>query len=310
MFNEEIKERFIKEKTDTVIVPEYFLRHIFSLTEPFEERIGKDISNFTTYEILDMFKTFNFNSFYYLRNISSQLSTYTGWCVSENLVIDCQNHFLEIGKDLILKCINQAANEYKIVSRDTILDWCDSLPNPSDSFLLLALFEGIYGKDYEEIYTATSESIEGNIFHTNTGRDVPISDRLVYYANRSLDTDTYYSLTGKLKRQVDFVPSDKIIKDYPNIYTTSQRQLGRRIYNKTSRIFKYLGVDKYMNTYAIINSGIIHFVNVKAKEFGISGEEYLFSDHVEEVKEQFSIRITRSDLATRYKNYLYKGNPT
>ena len=308
MFNEEIKERYIAEKITTVIIPEYFLRHIFSLSEPFEEKLEKDVSNFTTYEILDMYKTLNFNSYFYLRNVNSQFSTYSGWCVSENLVIDCQNHFLEINKDLITKCINQAINSYQVVSRDTVINWCDSLPNPSDSFLLLALFEGIYGKDYEEIYTGTADSINGNIFHTNTGRDVVMSDRLLYYANRSLDTDVYYSLTGKLKKQVDFTPSDKIIKDYPNIQNASPKHQGRRIYRKTIRIFSYLGVDKYMNTYAIINSGILYYVNKKAKELGITGREFLYSDYMEEIRNQYSIRIVRSDFEVKYADYLYKGD--
>ena len=45
-------------------------------------------------------------------------------------------------------CVNKALFNMKIVSKNTILNWVEQLPNPKDQFVLLGLFEGIKGKDF------------------------------------------------------------------------------------------------------------------------------------------------------------------
>ena len=89
MFNKEIKERYVEYKNDAIIIGEVFPINLFNKVAPFEEKLNKDVCNFTYYEIVDMYKTINVQAINYLYIINNSLSLYTQWCIGENLVNDC-----------------------------------------------------------------------------------------------------------------------------------------------------------------------------------------------------------------------------
>ena len=95
MYNDTIKTRYIQEKSSTTNMPNGYLARMFNKTDSFESKLDKDISNFTVYEIEDLYKTLNIKSVEYLTVLHSHLSLYTQWCMQQNLVLDCQNHFAE-----------------------------------------------------------------------------------------------------------------------------------------------------------------------------------------------------------------------
>lgn len=310
MYNKEIKERYIELRIKQTSMKEYYFRHIFGLIEAYEEKLDKDICNFSTYEILDMYKTLNFRAFRYLVTINSQLTVYTSWCISQNMVMDCQNHFAELDKNLILKCINTTSNEISIISKEKILEWCEMLPNPSDAFVLLAIYEGIAGKNYKEIVNATIQDIDDHILHTCTGRDVEMSDRLLYYANRSYDTLEYSAITGTRSKTINLIPSENIIKEYPNVKAAvDEFQKGRRIYSKISRSFIFLGVDKFMNSNRLTVSGMIDFTNRKCEEYGLeNASEFMYGEHFQELCKQYDTKIIQRYFLMQYGDYLYPNN--
>ena len=95
MFNEEIKERYIKEKKSTTIMPKTFLEDIFKNIESYEIKLNKDACNFTTFEITEYYSLLNISSLEFLKVMNNQLALYTEWCQSSNLVKDNQNHYRE-----------------------------------------------------------------------------------------------------------------------------------------------------------------------------------------------------------------------
>ena len=154
MYNENIKNRYIENKESEVIVPKGYLQNCFKKSEPFEEELGKDISNFTAYEINNFFKTLNISSYESLLVLCNSFQQYTQWCLQQNLVKDSQNHFLEFDKDDLIACLNKIAMQNKIIPKETIYGWCNELVNYGDSFAIIALFEGLKGKNYCEIVNA------------------------------------------------------------------------------------------------------------------------------------------------------------
>ena len=47
MYNKEIKERYIELRIKQTSMKEYYFRHIFGLIEVYEEKLDKDICNFS-----------------------------------------------------------------------------------------------------------------------------------------------------------------------------------------------------------------------------------------------------------------------
>lgn len=306
MYNEEIKSRYITEKENEVILPNKYLISQFNYISEMESELEKDASNFTVYDIIEYYKICNFYSFESLQVLNSQLSMYTQWCLQENLVKDNQNHYLEITKDVMSGCINKAILDKQIVDRDTVLKWVDELPNPKDQFIMLSLFEYGKSKNFADIVNAKITDIDGNKLNLQDGRIVVISDALKNIAYNSYSEHTYYSISGKGVKKMPLIENeDRIVKDYPNARNdVSEFQLGRKIYNSITRSLDYVGVLEWCSANSLSESGKLHMIKENARELGITPMQYLYSDKLHNVEEQFGCRIVKSVFSIKYKEYL------
>lgn len=307
MYNKEIKQRYIEEKERTTSTPEKYLSRQFDRTEEYELRLDKDLSCFIKQEILDMYKTFNFEAFETLDVMNSHFSLYTQWCLQQNLVPDCQDHFLEIKANDLLSCINMAALKKSIVSLETLRGWLKQLPNPSDRFIMLALFEGIGGQNFCELVNLKWDDFNGNTVTLCTGRTLTVSDELVELAKKSNYTLIYRGVGSAIDKEVFFKNEDLIIKNYPNCQDgTDEYQQGRRIYRRLLRNFAVLEVDKWMKPNSLAESGKIHFINKMSKELDMTAKELLYSDHVEELMYRFGYNFKRLRVSfmRKYGDYL------
>lgn len=305
MYNQELKERYRTEKESYTTVSAYYFSSLFKKTEPFEEQLNKDISNFTTREIINMYKTLAIMSLDTIVTMNSNLSMYTQWCIQENLVNDYQNHFLEIDRDMMATFVNKLAMDKKVVSRQQVLDWCQQLPNPSDSFCLLGLFEGIRGGGYLELALAKMEDFNDNVFTAYNGRKIKVSSALIEYAEQSNETLDYQSITNTMTREVTLIENGRIIKDYPNVQRSeSLVVLRRRTQSRLARIFDYMGILDYMNGNDIRMSGVVDMVNTRSRELEISGKDYIYGIGIEEIKKQYDYKVVPSVYIDKFGEYL------
>ena len=80
MYNKAQKEAFMKEYLKSKVVAKTSLYAVFRKTEPFEEKLKKDASQFTREEILNMFAQFRAKSVNSLLNYAIILKHYS--CVA------------------------------------------------------------------------------------------------------------------------------------------------------------------------------------------------------------------------------------
>lgn len=307
MYNNEIKERYIIEKESTTSVPKGFLLKQFNKAQTFETSEGKDLCNFTKHEILNMYKTFNTSSLNFLTVINSHFSLYTQWCLYQNLVDDCQNHFAEIQRDNLTLCINMLGIKKATITRNVLRNWIQQMPNPADAFIMIALFEGIKGKEFCEIVNLKMSDFDGNKVKLCTGRELVVSDELVNLAAISDQTYEYYSISGKGEKIVKLNDENLIIKNYPNVEPiTDTFQIGRRIYRRLLRSYDYLGVSAWMKPNSLVESGKIDYINRRSKELGMTAREYLFSPYVKEVEDRYGYDMSRLKLSflSKYEDFL------
>lgn len=307
LYNEELKERYLTEKSERVAVPSDYLRYQFNQTGEMEVELNKDLSNWTAYEIIDFYKIMNFTSFEVLYCLNSYFSMYCQFCLENSLVKDNQNHFLEITKDIISSCLNKAIIDKKIVTRKTVLKWIDDLPNPKDKFILLSLFEFGKSKDFKNIVYAKKQDMNYNnkTLTLEDGRVVNISDKLIDIIEQCESEDTYYSITGKGAKIMPLIDYGYIVKNYPNAnINATDYQKGRNIYISCARIFDYVGVGEWMSPNAIAESGKLFMLKERSSQLGITPMQYLYSDYITEIENQFGNKITRSIYKRKYQEYL------
>lgn len=307
-YNEEQKKKYLKEKEKEKKSKSFLASASVQLRKvsDMECELDKDVSNWTIYEITEYYKLLNMTSFDSLRVVNNMLSLYTQFCLQDNFVKDNQNHFLECTPEVLSSCLNKAILNKKIVSRETILQWIDKLPNAKDQFILLSLFEYGKSKNFIDIVNVKqSDCDKENHTLTLSNRTVNISDELIDIIEKCECQKVYYSMSDKNKKTMPLVDNGFIIKEYPNTgEVVSAFQKGRNIYVGCQRIFDYLGIGQWMTTNDISESGKVYMIKKEAELLNITPKEYLYSQNIRKVEEQFGCEIRARDYIKKYKEYL------
>lgn len=309
MYNEEIKNRYIKWKLQRTTMNPSTLPNIFNKTEKFEKELGRDVCNFSTEEDLDMLQTMSSYSFESMSQMISVLKMYTDWCMVQGFVDDYQNHFMVIRPNQI---VNVSAIQMRVISPEMLDIMLQQLENPCEQFLLLALYEGIKGQAYSEI----SQMKRGDIDERNNTINIykrgvmHYSDRLCTIAIKSAETYVYYphfiTENENAIREVNLIHSDYVYKEKPNCKdNASLFRKGKRIYTQLATIFDDFGMKDYMTPQAILDSGIVNTLIAKCKESGKTLEEILYyTDEVKKLEKKYNRRIIKKNFIQKYSYLL------
>lgn len=310
MYNEERKRRYIKIKEDTVTLPYRSLDLLFEKTEPFEEKLGKDVCEWTAAEIMEYYKYRDAYSLSSLVVCNSNLTQYTNWCLTETLVPDGQNHYLEIRPEMLNSCVNKEYLSKLLITRKDLIARIDELPNYTDRFMMLAFFEGICGIKYVEMTNATIDDIQGNVITLCTGRGLPISDKLKEIAEFAATEESYqtYGVTGKVIKYSDFNKAGVIFKVAKKNKLTSagvddgaMMQIVCRRFDKAK---DYLGLPKRLTIKNMLLSGKIHYIRELMKKDGFSVEETI-AKYINDINKRYQVEEIKSIVVflRKYRQY-------
>lgn len=314
MYNEEIKEEYSQYKEATTILPEGHLKKLFELTSGLETELDKDICNFTVNEIERFYSRINSPSVERLVVLNSSLRQYTQWCFDRGLVYDGQNHFNEFTYEKLIRKINRAAFNFSIITREQLNDWIDALYNPCDKFIIEALYEGINGKLLCELADIRITDFDFKnhtvVLHSTDGseRTIPISEQLLRIASDSATEEYFYPNNGEGAKSGDslrYLPDDTLIlKNHPKSEPGADpATMARRLKTKILRIAKFVDAP-YLTSMVIINSGKLNYVLERSKELGITGREFVESEHLKELDKQFNCNTKRPAFLRKYESYL------
>lgn len=202
MYNANDKNNYIEYKKNTAVLPQNYLIRLFDRTCEYESRYGKDVSNFSVDQIIDMYKSMNIFQIETLTNINSQLGNYTQWCLENSLVNDSQNHYSEFSYASLRPYVNVSHVANGIITKKEFLSYLRKLSNASDKFILLCIFEGIRGVDYSEVRQIKIEDFNGNILHLQGGR----IDKLGDYDRYIKVSDDLLSLVEEANVEMSYEP--------------------------------------------------------------------------------------------------------
>ena len=293
-YNKETKAWYLKESSESFT--ESTLKSfdgLFRKTSPFETVLNKDICNFSTEEIYDMLKRFNSSSINSLEKYCRLLSLYVQWCNQQGMITDSQNHFLEIKVDQLRNCINTIKRNKKYIDRNIVIDWCKKL-QPMDSMVLLCLFEGILGKEFEEIRNLRMRDFKDGCFvDLSNGKRKRCSAELIESARESMLTGYYI---GKNWKKVDTQYAVYSIYDdgcykitEGSKWDANDFMIKKRLYVQISNILNDLKVP-YMNMSDIQLSGLAYALKERVKQMGLKTvKEMLSADAAMDILDQYDI---------------------
>lgn len=301
-YNKERKDGYIEETKEGKLNYKEQMETCFSNTEPKETELEKDVCDFSKEEYIDFLKSLSTSSYERLLVVVSQLNRYAHWCSERKL--QNGNYFPdELSTIELNDCCLKKDN---IITREQLLKEISILPNPSDQFVVLALFEGICGIGYNEFLELTMDDFEetenGYVVHLPT-RDLTVTQKLYEIADlSSKEYKNYRYAEGLTFDTREFKHSKKIIKEQHQTFADSEKQKGIRIKNKLSRIEKYLG-DPKIKKAALFESGRIHMIKELMKNEHIDDMFEILQKYEKEISERYGKVQSKQRWALRYAEY-------
>ena len=273
MYNKEMKEGFCKEYLKSRIIQKTTLYGLFRKIEPYEEELEKDVSAFSRDEALNMYLGFKSRSVYTLMNNNAILKAYCAWkkyyhdksleCVYESISID----------DL-KPCVDKNAS--KLLSREEITEIEDQLLNATDAAIVELLFNGVAGKNMEDIYSVSRECVMGDALVVN-GKEFAMTDRLKELLPKAF-AETKLMSYGSSMRVASVIGEGQIYKERSNSLGVNTDDGMFRYFYRRIRIYRdYLGIPS-LTMKNISASGLWYYLNCGMKDTGLDLRGFLRTD--------------------------------
>ena len=286
MYNEERKRQFLAEKSENAIISKN-LEITFEATAEREERLGRDICEWTSQEIISYYKYLSTPYVQSLIQLHNGLSNYATWCMINGLIKNNQNHYLEIKTETLLKCTDVNKLVYTAIKREDLLDEIKLLQNESDKFIILGLFEGIPITD-DVMKNVKVSDLNGNTLRLSNGMCLDISPELVHYLYMADEEDGYQAF-GKREIIIPYQPEDTVIKHTINNKAGSNSTvvIGARF----RRCIKFLEMPEGTTIKTIRESGRLDLMKKISDKYNVEMEDTITTPHLRELHEKIYGKI-------------------
>lgn len=304
-FNKDTKDRFL----ETIEESQYPIRYwqiLFETISVHEEMLEKDIFNFSKKQIITMYKLMNHSSYETLMVTHLNLKKYLVWAMQNNLVIDGQDHFDEITSQELFGCINQIQLQQSIITRDEVISIVRKMTNYQDRFMVLGVFEGIKGNQFNDLAYATWSDFDTKncTMHLYSGRTISVSRELLGIAEVSSKTFLYTMVAKDGSTSEHELYGDGIIKvlkkRHNNGFDISD---SRQIYHVITKALDEFGYGGVVSSNSLYTSGVIHMVNELAEQHNMTGREVLYDAYLfEQIRQQYGFNpLIRKRFVMKYE---------
>lgn len=304
IYNQETKERFLNS-IDLVQYPPRWWERLFEKTYMFENAKQKDLYAFTVLDIREFYKYLDIGTITPLIVYNTNLIKYAQWALNENLIFDGQNHFTEIDNVVLATCLSTDKTLESIFSYEKFTWLLNTLVNDQDKFIFFCLFEGIKGKNYQDIVDMKLSDIDQDnmCVRLNSGRTVYVSKDFINIAIKANEQRVYVS-PGNSDQERTLIPGDTILKEKHN---SNRININRTVYNTIVRnIAAINGLNEVISAKSIRDSGLIYYLKRRAEKLNISVEELMYApDLWSDLKDKYQFNLqTRKRWLLQYKNIL------
>ena len=288
MYNEVVKQDFIKDYMRARVVMQTTLTGLFNKVEKFEIEKQKDCCEFNLEEILEMFSRFDARSVNVLENSVTYLRAYGNYMVYNQHTIE--NNYNTVTKDMLAECIDPEIIKQKFLSKTEIDELVAQLFNYSDKALILGLFNGISGKNMEDLVSLREDMIsdDGKVLILNSGKSIEIDEDFREILLKAFAEDELISMGETMKvRKVNGV--GRIYKEglnaLPDVEFTGDKAF-RYVYRRIMLIRDYFGIN-LLTMKTIQASGLKHTIEKHLKKTKLNLREFLKTEKGEEISRRY-----------------------
>ncbi len=304
MYNENLKEGFIKDYLRTRVVAETSLYSLFRKVSPYEYKYTKDCSEFTEEEILEMYKEFKARSYNVLLNYNVILKAYCAWKKYHyGLANDIA--YENITTEMVRNLIPEDAK--RVLSREEVVEIEDQLYNWTDKAIIEALFEGLSGNSMRDLTGVELHMInqQEKQLVLPDGRVFDLTNRLCDLLVKACREDAYmcYGDTLKVKKLIGI---DKIYKERDNAHAAdSDDKFFRWVYRRIMLCRKFVGIDG-LTMKNLQTAGMTHYLKQGMERTGLGLKEFLLTKDGEKLMDKYNYCSDHrvDNLISRYKQFV------
>lgn len=304
MYNEDLKEGFIKDYMRSRVVAQTSLYSLFRKIEPYEQKLNKDCSEFTEEEILKMYKEFGARSYYVLLNYNVILKAYCAWRKHYHKTtadIAYDNITTEMARALIPE------DARKVLSREEVTEIEDQLYNWTDKAIIEALFEGLSGNSMRDLTGVERSMIikDQRKLILPDGRVFDLTDRLCDFLIRACLEEEYvcYGDTLKVKK---LSGKNKIYKERDNAHAAdSDDKFFRWVYRKVMNYRKFIGIDG-LTMKNLQTAGMTYYLKQGMESTGLGIKEFLLTETGQKLMDKYNYFSEHrvDNIIARYKQFV------
>lgn len=266
-YNNEIKEKYM---VSLGAACDNTIREYFEQASVVESEKGKDIALFDAEEWFEFLKSIDVITINQVARRTAVFTKYAAWYYDQ-YKLKTANEFVNIAPEMMISYTTEIVNAQKYIPKDMLLKMIAEIPNAADRFMILCLYEGVKGDEYDDIQLLKLEDIdiENRIFHLHSGRDVKVSEELLetaLLADQQKSYITSHSPFSEIKvSSTRVIDSDYVFKGRENMNAgiTHRKRIHKR--------FLYLK-DFFENaeftTARILDSGLTYAIYDLMKVYG------------------------------------------
>ena len=287
-------EEFLNDYKRSRIIIESSVRATLNRALEFEHKFNKPFYEFSTEEVLEMYKSAHAISNRSLQNSNLTLKHAARWMLY-NKGMDTNNVYENITKDLIENCIDTEKRDSLILSREDLNNIQNELANMTDIAILELLFLGVGGKFLKELTFLDMSQVSKNdsMIYFKTGKKIHIDNDMYNLIRKACLEDELISFNDTVR--ISKVKSLGIYKQRFNSLSANAddnsvddierryRWVQRRLY----LISKHIGIDLKPGT--IQDSGLLHCLKQGVKETGLEFREYVKTEECGNIAKRFDL---------------------
>lgn len=310
LYNDKLKKEFIEYLVaqGNSLTIESVANRYFSTASVYEQSLNKDLTNFSMQEIIGLYKYVCTSSLEVLMQMNSLFNRYTYYCKDIGFIDDNMNHFEEVSYDTMKLCINAVKVSGSIISRKDLIRLSKGFLNASDSFLCLAIFEGLSGTGFSDLINLEISHFKNHKVYLDSGRVLDVSSELEDFAEES--AQTYEFRSPKLTSNLYYNKNDnRILKDLCNTRTTNITEDRGRInlVHKLTRLRQRTECDAL--TYGhLTESGRIHMIKTFMKQDKEDNPRKVMSAHRDEITTRYNRIASYNRYLLKYSDYLINNS--
>ena len=304
MYNENLKEGFIKDYMRTRVVAQTSLYSLFRKVSPYEYKFNKDCNEFTETEILKMYKEFNARSHYVLLNYNVILKAYCAWKKYYHKA-DNDIAYENITTDMVKDLIPEDAK--RVLSREEVIEIEDQLYNWTDQAIIEALFEGLSGNSMRDLVGVELSMIDqkNKKLMLSDGRVFDLTDRLCDLLIKACREDEYVCY-GDTLRVKNLIGKDKLYKERDNAHAAdTDDKFFRWVYRKIMNCRKFVGIDG-LTMKNLQTAGMTFYLKQGMEQTGLDLKEFLSTKAGEKLMDKYNYFSEHrvDNIIARYKQFV------